>query len=131
MKIRWGMIKFLLKQVTRHGPSLEEDMIQLFKTVRTVWSETFTEDNKLTQEHHLQELFDKSKSSRRFPMRSFYLNNSDWSPGDLILCKAITPDTTMTPGKIYVVLNGGHIINDLGEIILPNVRFTFYKKENQ
>lgn len=62
-------------------------------------------------------------------MASFYLDNVDWKPGDLIRCKAITPDTHMTPGKIYVVLAGGHIMNDLGEIILPSSRFTFVNEE--
>lgn len=62
-------------------------------------------------------------------MRSFYLDNADWKIGDLVRCKASTPDTPMTPGKIYRVLAGGHIIDDSGEMILPSSRFTFVNKE--
>lgn len=60
-KFQVWILKWILKDIFQQSPHHDYNAVQLFRLIRKAWANEFTEDNQVTQEKHLNELFEKSK----------------------------------------------------------------------
>lgn len=56
------IFRLIVRGAMRQGPAHEGNTRHMFRIMREEWAREFTEDNRYTQEHHLNELFEESKA---------------------------------------------------------------------
>ncbi|MDE4297143.1 hypothetical protein PXK56_18320 [Phaeobacter gallaeciensis] len=59
---RLWLIRKLMRPLFEQGPYHNQHAVSLFLEIRRAWGEVFTEDNLLTQNAHLTDLWHESRS---------------------------------------------------------------------
>lgn len=59
------------------------------------------------------------------PHRSYYLDDMDVTEGSLVRCKCACDNPNFTAGWLYMVREGGTIMDNTGAKVVPSVRFTY------
>lgn len=61
VKMRLWLIRWLMRPLFNQGPHHQAHAVQVFLDIRKAWADEFTEDNQVSRDTHLTELWHKSR----------------------------------------------------------------------